>query len=65
MDMPQPVPGHSKMEKLAGPWEGEENMHPSQWDPKGGVAIGRTKSRLALNRRPNSRFCRNRAVCRF
>ena len=24
-------------------------MHPSQWDPKGGVAIGRTKSRLALN----------------
>ena len=24
-------------------------MHPSQWDPKGGIAIGRTKSRLALN----------------
>ena len=49
MDMPQPGPGHSRMGKLAGPWEGEENMHPSQWDPKGGVAVGRTKSRLALN----------------
>ena len=40
MDMPQPGPGHLRMEKLAKPWEGEENMHPSQWDPKGGVAVG-------------------------
>jgi hypothetical protein len=28
---------------------GEEKMPPSQWDPKGGIAAGRTKSWLALN----------------
>ncbi len=49
MEMPHPGPGHLNMEKLAGHWEGEESMHPSQWDPKGGVSTGRTKSRLALN----------------
>lgn len=49
MDMPKPAPGHLRLEKLAGHWEGEETMHPSQWDPKGGTAVGRTKSRLALN----------------
>jgi hypothetical protein len=48
MDMPKPGPGHLKMEQLAGHWGGEEKMHPSQWDPKGGIAIGRTKSRMAL-----------------
>jgi hypothetical protein len=37
------------MEKLAGNWEGEEKMPPSRWDPKGGAAIGRRKSRPALN----------------
>ncbi len=49
MEMPKPTPGHLRLEKLAGHWEGEEKMHPSQWDPKGGIAVGRTKSRLALN----------------
>lgn len=49
MDMPQPSAGHSRLEKLAGEWEGEETMHPSQWDPKGGIAVGRMSSRLALN----------------
>jgi hypothetical protein len=43
------MPGHLKLKKLVGNWEGEEKMHPSQWDPKGGTAVGRTKSRLALN----------------
>ncbi len=49
MEMPKPGPGHLRLERLAGQWEGEETMHPSPWDPKGGVALGRTKSRVALN----------------
>ena len=36
MNMPQPSPGHHKLEVLAGSWEGEETMHPSQWDPPDG-----------------------------
>ena len=49
MDMPKPGPGHKRLERLTGTWEGEEKMYPSQWDPKGGTAIGRNKGRLALN----------------
>ena len=49
MQMPQPSAGHLRLEKLTGHWEGEETMHPSQWDPKGGIAVGRMTSRLALN----------------
>jgi hypothetical protein len=49
MEMPKPGPGHAQMEKLAGIWEGEERMHPSQWDPQGGTALGRRTGRLALN----------------
>ncbi len=49
MEMPKPSAGHLSLEKLAGHWEGEDTMHPSQWDPKGGIAVGRTTSRLALN----------------
>jgi len=49
MEMPKPAPGHMRLQKLEGHWEGEEIMHPSQWDPKGGTAVGRTRSRLALN----------------
>jgi hypothetical protein len=48
MDMPKPDADHAKLEALAGRWQGEENMHPSPWDPDGGKAIGRTTSRLAL-----------------
>jgi len=49
MDMPKPTPGHAKLEKLDGRWEGEETMSPSQWDPKGGVATGRSNGRVALD----------------
>lgn len=49
MEMPKPTAGHKRMEVLAGTWEGEETMHPSQWDPKGGTAVGRTKSKLDLS----------------
>lgn len=48
MEMPKPGPGHARLEILAGEWEGEEHMHPSQWDPKGGTAIGRNKGRMSL-----------------
>ena len=48
MDMPKPAAGHRLLEKLAGSWEGEEKMHSSQWDPKGGVAIGRNNHRFSL-----------------
>lgn len=48
MDMPKPSNGHLLLEKLAGTWEGKETMHPSQWVPKGGAAIGRNRNRLGL-----------------
>lgn len=48
MTMPQPTAGHRRLETLAGTWEGNENMYPSPWDPKGGAAVGRTTSRSAL-----------------
>jgi len=49
MNMPKAGPGHLKLEILAGAWEGEETMHPSQWDPEGGIALGRTMNHLDLN----------------
>ncbi len=48
MDMPTPAAGHKKFESMAGTWEGEETMHPSPWDPKGGTAVGRTEARIAV-----------------
>ena len=48
MNMPMPSEGHLLLEKLSGTWEGEETMYPSQWDPKGGVAIGRNQHKLGL-----------------
>ena len=49
MEMPRPSDGHRKLEKIANQWEGDETMHPSPWDPQGGKATGRIKSRVALN----------------
>jgi len=49
MDMPSPTPGHARFSKLAGNWKGEEKMHPSQWDPKGGIAVGKMNSRIDLS----------------
>ena len=48
MNMPKLSPGHLLLEKLTGSWVGEEIMYPSQWDPKGGVAIGRNNHELSL-----------------
>ncbi len=49
MEMPTPSAGHRKLEKIAGSWEGEEKLYPSPWDPKGGTATGRIKSRVAVD----------------
>ena len=49
MEMPKPTAGHKKIEILAGSWKGEERMHPSEWDPKGGVAKAKIDSRIGLD----------------
>jgi uncharacterized protein YodC (DUF2158 family) len=48
MSMPTPSDGHRQLSRLVGEWAGEETMHPSQWDPTGGVANGRNSNRLGL-----------------
>jgi hypothetical protein len=48
MDMAKPTDDHRKLEKLIGSWVGEEHIHPSPSDPRGGVAVGRVLNRLAL-----------------
>jgi hypothetical protein len=49
MEMPKPHDAHAKLQRLVGEWTGDEHMHPSPWDPKGGMAIGRVHNRLALD----------------
>ncbi len=49
MEMPKPTAAHRKLEKLVGRWTGEERVHPSPFDPKGGTAIARIENRLALD----------------
>jgi len=46
MQMPKPSKFHKKLEALVGDWSGDEVMHPSPWDPKGGTAKGRYKARV-------------------
>lgn len=49
MEMPRPLEEHKRLKTLAGTWEGEETLHPSPWDPKGGTAHGRIESRLDID----------------
>lgn len=49
MDMPVVTDAHKKLNVFAGKWQGEEKMFPSPWDPKGGTAIGRSDTRIALD----------------
>ena len=49
MEMPKPGSPHQKLQRLSGKWTGEEKMHPSPWDPKGGAATGRILNRLSLD----------------
>lgn len=48
MNMPTPSDGHLLLKMLSGSWQGEETMYPSQWDPKGGTAIGRNEHEISL-----------------
>jgi len=48
MEMPKPGPGHMKLEKLVGTYEGDEIMHPSEWCPEASTGFGRQHNRLAL-----------------
>lgn len=45
MKMPKPSKFHKKLEALLGDWSGDEVMHPSAWDPVGGKAKGRYRTR--------------------
>ncbi|MDB4949964.1 MAG: hypothetical protein JWM27_2613 [Gemmatimonadetes bacterium] len=49
MEMPKPTDAHRKMEAMVGEWRGEERIHPSPWDPAGGIATARVSNRLALD----------------
>lgn len=48
MEILKPTEEHRQLARLAGNWIGEEVMHPSPWDPKGGKAAGRMKARMDL-----------------
>ena len=52
MEMPTVTDSHKRLHRLAGSWLGQETMHPSPWDPKGGAATARVE-----NRRPASHAC--------
>ena len=49
MDMPRPGAEHEKLKLFAGRWTGEEKIHPSPMDPKGGAANARVENRIALD----------------
>lgn len=48
-EMPKPTEAHAKMNALVGRWIGQERLHPSPWDAKGGTATGRSDNRMALD----------------
>ncbi|MGH7161996.1 MAG: DUF1579 family protein [Planctomycetota bacterium] len=47
--MPRLLQEHRKLAALAGSWTGVERIHPSPWDPQGGVAKARVESRVACD----------------
>lgn len=49
MEMPKPGPVHKKLEAFVGTWTGEETMHPSPWEPKGGVANASLSTRVVCD----------------
>jgi hypothetical protein len=49
MYMPKPTPHHDKLAFFTGSWTGEENMHPSPWDAKGGPAKAFIEARMDLD----------------
>ena len=49
MEMPHVLDEHRRLKALAGNWAGEEKIHPSPWDPKGGSATSRFQARADLD----------------
>lgn len=49
MHMPEVTDAHRKLDVFIGRWTGEEVMHPSPFDPKGGPAKGIADNRRALD----------------
>ncbi len=47
--MLDPTDAHRALEALIGRWQGEETMHPSLRDPKGGSAIGMIQNARSLD----------------
>jgi hypothetical protein len=49
MTMPTLVDQHRKLAAMIGSWAGEETIHPTPWDPKGGTTKGRFTARAELD----------------
>jgi hypothetical protein len=49
MEMPKPTAAHERLHALVGTWRGDETLHPSPWDPKGGKASGFLEARMDLD----------------
>ncbi len=49
MNMPRTGEAHRKLQALIGCWSGQEQLHPSPWDPAGGPAQCEVENRLALD----------------
>lgn len=49
MEVPRPTAEHETLRLFVGQWTGEETIHPSPMDPKGGAAKARVDNRLALD----------------
>ena len=49
MDMPKLTEQHEKLQALAGTWRGEERIHPSPWDAKGGPAMAEWTARIGCD----------------
>lgn len=49
MDMPRAGEAHRKLQALVGSWSGQEQLHPSPWDPAGGPAQCEVENHLALD----------------
>jgi hypothetical protein len=49
MDMPRPTEEHRRLTAFAGSWTGDERLHPSPWDAKGGPATTKVDARMGLD----------------
>ncbi len=48
MSMPVLGPEHRRLDLLLGIWEGEERLHPTPWDPVGGLVESTVRNAPAL-----------------